>query len=117
MSVRCSRCSLARDANAGGREHIDEKALADLAREIENNPTITEAFPDDDPAELPPEQSLFGPQDTEALLAALDGSGIEVRAETNTRHLIGDSPLRLVTDPTAIPGHQNAACVDRLDAR
>ena len=36
-----------------GREHIDEKALADLAREIESDPTITEAFPDDDAAELP----------------------------------------------------------------
>ena len=100
-----------------GREHIDEKALADLAREIENDPTITEAFPDDDPAELPSEPPLIGPQDTEALLAALDGSGIEVRAETNTRHLIGDGPLKLVTDPTAIPDHQDAACVDGLDAR
>ena len=99
------------------REHFDEKALADLAREIEADPTITEAFPDDDPAEPPPEVPLVGPQDTEALLAALDGSGIEVRAESNTRHIIDDGLLRIVTDASAVPLHQEAACVDGLDAR
>jgi Helicase conserved C-terminal domain len=99
------------------REHIDEQALADLAREIEDDPTVTEAFPDDDPAELQPEAPLVGPQDTEALLAALDGSGIEVRAETNTRHLIGDGPLRIVTDTSAVAPHPYASCVDGLDAR
>jgi hypothetical protein len=40
-----------------------------------------------------------------------------VRAESNTRHIIDDGPLRIVTDPTAIPLHQHAACVDGLDAR
>ncbi len=100
-----------------GREHIDEKALADLAREIENDPTITEAFPDDDPAQLAPEVPLMGPEDTETLLAALDGSGIEVRAETNTRHVIGDGPLRIVTDADAVALHPDAASVDGLDAR
>jgi hypothetical protein len=101
---------------AGG-EHIDENVLADLAREIESDPTVTEAFPDDDPADLPPEPPLIEPQDTETLLAALDGTGIEVRAETNTRHIIGDGPLRIVTDASAIPLHPDAACVDGLDVR
>jgi hypothetical protein len=100
-----------------GREHIDEKVLADLAREIENDPTVTGAYPDDDPADLPPELPLVGPQDTEALLAGLGGTGIDILAETNTRHLIGDGPLRIVTDASAIPSHPEAACVDGLDAR
>jgi hypothetical protein len=100
-----------------GRDRIDEKALADLALEIKNDPTFTEAFPDDGPTDLPPEPPLVGPQDTEALLAALDGTGIEILAETNTRHLIGDGPLRIVTDASAIPSHPEAACVDGLDAR
>jgi hypothetical protein len=100
-----------------GRDHIDEELLADLARKIENDPTVTEAFPDDDPSDLPVERSLVGPRDTEVLLAALDGTGIEIRAETNTRHLIGDGPLRIVTDASAVPSHLEAACVDGPDAR
>jgi hypothetical protein len=100
-----------------GREHFNEKALADLAREIEKDPTITEAFPDDDAVELPPEPPLIGPHDTEALLGALDGTGIEVRAETNTRHVVADGPLRIVTDASAIPLHPDATCIDGLDAR
>jgi hypothetical protein len=99
-----------------GREHIDEKALADLAAEIEKDPTVAEAFPDEEPDELPFEEPLVGPQDTETLLAALDGSGVEVRAETNTRHVIGDGPLRIVTDASAVPLHPDAACIDGLDA-
>ncbi|MGH7087672.1 MAG: DEAD/DEAH box helicase [Stellaceae bacterium] len=100
-----------------GREHIDEQALADLARQIENNPAVTEAFPDEEVADPAPEPPLIGPEDTEALLAALDGTGIEVRAETNTRHVIGEGPLRIVTDPGAIPLHPGAACIDGLDLR
>jgi hypothetical protein len=46
--------------------------------------------------------------DAEALLAALDRSGIEVRSETNTRHLIGDGPLRIVTDVSAVALHPDA---------
>jgi superfamily II DNA or RNA helicase len=100
-----------------GRERIDENVLAAVAREIEKDPTIAEAFPDESAAELPPEPPLVGPQDAEALLDALDGTGIEVRAETNTRHIIGDGPLRIVTDASAVPLHSDAACVDGLDAR
>jgi hypothetical protein len=100
-----------------GRERIDEDELAALAREIEKDPTITQAFPDEDAADLPPEPPLVGPQDAEALLDALDSTGIEVRAETNTRHIIGDGLLRIVTDTSAIPFHPEAACVDGLDAR
>lgn len=100
-----------------GREHIDEEALSDLAKEIENDPTITEAFPEDDAVEPPLETPLIGQGDTEALLDALDGSGIEVQAETNTRHLIGKGPLRIVTDGSAVPLHAEAACVDGLDPR
>jgi hypothetical protein len=81
-----------------GRDHIDVKALADLAREIKDDPTVAAAFPDDDPADLPLQPPLTGPQDTEALLAALD-TGIEVQAESNTRHIIGDGPLRIVPMP------------------
>jgi hypothetical protein len=100
-----------------GREHIDEKALADLAKEIENDPTVTEAFPEDDATEPPPETPLVGRDDTEALLAALDGTGIEVRAETNTRHRVGDGSLRIVTDGNAVPLHPDATCIDGLDPR
>jgi hypothetical protein len=56
-------------------------------------------------------------EDTEALLAALDGTGIEVRAETNTRHRIGDGPLRIVTDGSAVPLHPDPNCIDGLDPR
>jgi hypothetical protein len=100
-----------------GREHINEQALADLAREIQNDPTVIEAFPFEDAVEPPLETPLIGPDDTEALLAALDGTGIEVRAETNTRHLIGDGPLRIVTDGGAVAFHPEASCVDGLDLR
>jgi hypothetical protein len=100
-----------------GRERIDENVLAAVAREIEKDPTIVEAFPDEDAEELPPEPSLVEPQDVEALLDALDGTGIEVHAETNARHIIGDGPLRIVTDAGAISLHPEAACIDGLDAR
>jgi hypothetical protein len=100
-----------------GREHINEKALAELAQQIKNDPTIIEAFPDEEAADPAPEPPLIGPEETETLLAALDGSGIEVRAETNTRHVIGEAPLRIVTDAGAIPLHPDAACVDGLDQR
>jgi len=100
-----------------GREQVDEKKLADLAKEIESDPTVTEAFSEDDAAEPPPEAPLIGPEDAEALLAALDGTGIEVRAETNTRHRIGDGPLRIVTDGSAVPLHRDATCIDSLDPR
>jgi hypothetical protein len=79
--------------------------------------TVIEAFPVEDAVEPPPEAPLIGPDDTKALLAALDGTGIEVRAETNTRHLIGDGPLRIVTDGSAVAFHLEASCIDGLDLR
>ena len=85
--------------------------------EAEKDPTVIEVFPDEEPDELSPEEPLIRPQDTETLLAALDGSRVEVRAETNTRHVIGDGPLRIVTDANAVPLHSDAACIDGLDAR
>jgi hypothetical protein len=51
-----------------GREHIDERVLTDLATEIENDPTIIEAFLDDDATELPPDAPLIGPEDGEELV-------------------------------------------------
>jgi superfamily II DNA or RNA helicase len=100
-----------------GREHVDEKALAALAQEIGNDPAVTEAFPDEEAADPAPEPPLIGPDETETLLSALDGTGVEVRAETNTRHVIGDGPLRIVTDAGAIPLHPDTACIDGLDQR
>jgi hypothetical protein len=51
------------------------------------------------------------------LLAALDGSGVKVIAETNSLHHIVGGPLRLVSDLSAIALHPDAACIDGLDRR
>lgn len=100
-----------------GRDHFDEDALTRVAADIEGDPTVMQAFPDDDAAAIQPSRPLVRPEDTEVLLAALDGTGITVRAETNSRHVIGDGPLHIVTDPGAVAEHMDAACVDGLDPR
>jgi hypothetical protein len=76
-----------------------------------------QAFPEDDPVDVAHEAPLVGPQDTGFLLDALDGTGIEVRAETNTRFRVGDGGLRIVSDASAALGHPDAVCIDGLDAR
>jgi len=100
-----------------GREHFDQNALARAADEIREDPTLMQAFPEDEPAELAAEPPLVLPTDTDALLAALDGSGIAVVAETNSRHCIGAGPLRIVTTATAVADHPDAATLDGLDPR
>jgi superfamily II DNA or RNA helicase len=100
-----------------GQEHFDEAALAKLAEQIKNDPVLMQAFPEDDPIDLAHEAALVGPQDTEFLLDALDGTGIAVHAETNTRFRIGDGGLQIVSDAGAVPGHPDAICIDGLDAR
>lgn len=100
-----------------GRAEVDEEALARAADEIKADPTLMGAFPEDKPVPLDAENGLISLQDTEALLAALDGTGVRVTAESNTLHRIGDGPLRLVTHPSAVTASAEAACVDGLDRR
>jgi len=100
-----------------GRDHLDENALARAADEIRQDPTLMQAFPEDEPAELAAEPPLVRPEDTEALLAALDGSGVAVVAETNSRHRIGTGPLQIVTTAAAVADHPDAATLDGLDPR
>jgi len=100
-----------------GRAEVDEEALARAAEEIRANPTLMQAFPEDEAVPMPVEQALVSANDTEALLAALDGTAVAVKAESNSLHRIGDGPLRLVTHPSAITASPDAACVDGLDQR
>lgn len=100
-----------------GQEHFDEAALARLAEQIKGDPVLMQAFPEDDPVDVAHEAPLVGPQDTGFLLDAFDGTGIEVRAETNTRFRVGDGDLRIVSDASAVLGHPDAVCIDGLDAR
>jgi hypothetical protein len=100
-----------------GRAEVDEEALARAADEIRTNPMLMQAFPEDEPVPMVAETGLVSASDTEALLAALDGTGVRVTAESNALHRIGDGPLRLVTHPSAITASPEAACVDGLDQR
>jgi superfamily II DNA or RNA helicase len=87
-----------------GREEFDEDTLARVAEDIRADPTLMQAFPGDDPAELTAEPVLVSPTDAEALLAALDGTGIRMTAETNARYSIQGSTLQLVTAASAVVG-------------
>lgn len=78
-----------------GHEEVDEEALVRAADEIRANPTIMQAFPEDEPIPLSPEPALISVSDTEALLAALDGTGVQVTAESNALHTIGTVPSAL----------------------
>ena len=100
-----------------GREHFDESALARAADEIREDPTLMQACPEDEPAQLNVEPPLVRPEDTEPLLAALDGSGITVVAQTTSRHRIGAGPLQIVTNAAAVADHPDAATLDGLDPR
>ncbi|MBB5688603.1 superfamily II DNA or RNA helicase/DNA-binding transcriptional ArsR family regulator [Roseomonas alkaliterrae] len=100
-----------------GKEHVDEEALAKAAEAIRKNPAVMQAFPEDEPAALQAEEGLFRPEQVETLLSALEGTGIRVKAESNTVHLIGTGPLRIVTHPSGVVAHPEASCVDGLDAR
>ncbi len=100
-----------------GRVPVDEAALARIAEDIKANPTVMQAFPEDDAVPPDEEPGLVSQSDTETLLAALDGSGVRVVAETNSLHRIGSGPLLLVTDLSAIASHPDAACIDGLDRR
>ena len=100
-----------------GRAEVDEEALARAADEIKANPTLMQTFPDDEPVPINAETGLISQEDTEALLAALDGTGVHVAAEGNLLHRIGEGPLRLVTHPSAVTANPDAACIDSLDRR
>lgn len=100
-----------------GRAEVDEEALARAADEIRANPTLLQTFPEDDAVPLEAERGLLSASDTESLLAALEGAGVRVTAENNTVHRIGDGPLRLVTDPSAVTSSPDSACIDGLDPR
>jgi hypothetical protein len=100
-----------------GRENVDEEALARVAEEIKTNPALMQAFLAEEPVVLETEAALIGSDHVEVLLSALDGTGVEVNAETNTVHLIGSGPLRVVTHPSAVETHPEASCVDGLDVR
>ncbi|MTW18313.1 hypothetical protein GJ689_19105 [Rhodoplanes serenus] len=98
-----------------GRAEVDEEALARAADEIKANPTLMRSFPEDEPVVMSAESGLVSASDTEALLGALDGTGVRVTAESNVLHRIGDGPLRIVTDASAIAASPDAACIDGLD--
>ncbi len=100
-----------------GRAEVDEEALARMADEIRHNPAVMQAFPEDELTPSAPGRGLVSFEDTETLLAALDGTGIRVTAETNSLHRIETTPLRLVTHVSAITSSPDAACIDGLDAR
>lgn len=100
-----------------GRAEVDEEALARAADEIRANPTLLQTFPEDDAVPLKAERGLLSASDTESLLAALEGAGVRVTAENNAVHRIGDGPLRVVTDPSAVTSSPDSACIDGLDPR
>ncbi len=100
-----------------GREEVDEEALARAADEIRRNPTLMQAFPEDEPFPIAAGTGLLSANDAEALLASLDGTGVQVTAESNALHRIGDGPIRLATHPSAITASPEAAGVDGLDQR
>ena len=100
-----------------GREEVDEKALARAADEIRANPTLLQTFPEDDAVPLAAEQGLLSASDTESLLTALEAAGVQVTPENNGVHRIGDGPLRIVTDPSAVTSDPDCACIDGLDPR
>lgn len=100
-----------------GRVEVDEEALARKADEIRADPSLMQAFPEDEPVPMAAEPASSPASDTEALLAALDGTGVAGNGGGNALHRIGDGPLRLVTHPSAITASPEAACVDGLDER
>lgn len=100
-----------------GREDVDEEALARAAEAIKADPAIMQAFPEEEPVTVRPEDGLMRPDQVGALLSALDGTGVDVKAETNALHIIGGGPLRIVTQPSAVVTHADASCLDGLDVR
>jgi len=100
-----------------GREHVSEDALAKAAEDIRSNPALMQAFPEDEPIPLEAEEGLLRPEHADALLSALDGTGVSVKAESNCVHRIGGGPLLIATEPSGIATHPDASCVDGLDPR
>lgn len=70
-----------------------------------------------EPIPLEPEEGLLRPEHADALLSALDGTGVSVKAESNSVHRIGGGPLLIATEPSGISTHPDASCVDGLDPR
>ena len=100
-----------------GRVAFDEDDLAREAERLRNDPTVMHAFPDADPVDITHELPLVSAAETETLIDALDGTGVDVRAETNGLHLIAGGPLRIASHPAAVLDHPEATCVDGLDQR
>ncbi len=100
-----------------GREHVNEETLAKAADAIKADPALMQAYPEDDALPIPAEDSLVRPEHAEALLDALDGTDVSVKAETNAVHLIGSGPLRIATHPSGIETNVHASSIDGLDAR
>jgi superfamily II DNA or RNA helicase len=100
-----------------GQAIFNEDELEKLSEKIRNDPTVNAAFPEGDPIETRHPPPLLAKQDAEHLLAALDGSGVTLKAETNARFLVDDGPLRLVIERTEVTEHPDAACIDGLDTR
>ena len=99
------------------RNEVDEEALALQQEQIKADPTVLGTFLEDDALPLDAEQGLVSARDAESLIAALEGAGVRVTAETNAIHRLGDGSLRLVTDPSGVTSSPEAACVDGLDPR
>ena len=101
-----------------GREPVSEETLAKAAESIRSDPALSETFTEDEPVDPACGPELFRIEDTETLLSALDGTGISVKAEqSNSIHLIGDGPLRIVTHRSGIVPDPNATQIDGLDVR
>jgi Helicase conserved C-terminal domain len=100
-----------------GRAAFDEDDLSREAERLQNDPTIMHVFPDADPSDITQDSPLVSAADTETLLNALDGTGLDVHADTNGLYVIAGGPLRIAADPAAVLDDPEAACVDGLDQR
>jgi hypothetical protein len=100
-----------------GRENFDEDALERVAQDTRDDPTLMQAFPEDDPVEVAVEPILVAPTDIEALLDALAGTGNSMTAATNSRYRVENSTLQLVTAAAAVADHPDASVLDGLDPR
>lgn len=100
-----------------GRDEVSEETLERAAEAIQANPALMQAFVEDEPSSVVAEAGPFGPEYAEALISALDGTGVTVAAESNSLYRIDASSLQVATHPSAIEKHPDASCVDGLDER
>lgn len=100
-----------------GKEDVNLNSLAQAAEAIQSDPSIMQAFSEDELVTIEVEEGLLRPEHTSTLLSSLDGTTIKVTAESNWLHRIGQGPLRIATHPSAVERHPEAGTVDGLDER